>query len=519
MKPLEVAGDVRTLLLLLGDQLDERYLVDARLDCGRDAIALCEVAHESSHVPSHIQRTVLFFSSMRHFALQLMCAGWRVHYVPLDAPGNTQSLESELSRLLTTLRPQNVCLIHPGEWRVLDSVRKAAAAAGSPHEILNDTHFCDLRWFDDWAATRRVLRLEHFYHEQRRRLNLLVDGDGKPEGGRWNYDRENRRRLASAPHPPASPSFAPDEVTREVIELVQRLLPGLPGRIDSFSWPVTREQSLQAVRSFIAERLPSFGDFQDAMWAEEPLLYHSLLSPSLNLKLLRPIDVVQPAVDAYRAGLAPLNAVEGFIRQVVGWREYLRGVYWNSGKSYGRLNALEHNGRLPWFYWSGETDMRCMRDVIGTVLCHAYAHHITRLMVSGNFALIAGVQPRQVADWYLGMYADGVDWATAPNVIGMSQYADGGTVASKPYAASGRYIQRMSNYCSACRYRVDLTAGDDACPFNVFYRDFLLKHERRFQRNPRMALVVRAVSSLDEAERRALVRDADRLRGQMGISG
>jgi len=519
MLPLTDPGPVRKLLVLLGDQLDAAYVTHAGLDRDRDAIAMFEVAGESCHVPSNLQRTVLFLSAMRHFAGDLAESGWRVHYVPLDDPDSTQSLETELPRIARLLRPEELVFIHPGEWRVLDAVQRGAHAAGAPFSIETDPHFlCDLRWFDDWAATRRVMRLEHFYREQRRRLDLLVEEDGRPIGGRWSYDSLNRRRLPDSTRLPEAPTYPPDEITREVIELVRRVLPNLPGRIASFGWPVTRGQAIEAASRFIAERLSLFGDYQDAMRHGEHVLSHSLLSPALNMKLLRPLEVVRPAVDAYRAGAAPLNAVEGYVRQVIGWREFVRGVYWSGGSGYVRRNDLGHEGRLPQFYWNGETDMRCMSDVIGGVVEHGYGHHITRLMVTGNFALIAGVRPREVADWYLGMYVDGVDWATLPNVLGMAMYADGGLVESKPYAASGRYIQRMSNYCRGCRYRVELKAGDNACPFNVFYRDFMLKHERRFALNPRMALAAHAAGQMSETERRESVRAADLLRHRMGIS-
>ena len=518
MMPLAVDVPVRRLLVLLGDQLDAAYLTHAGLDRDRDAIALCEVASESLHVPSHVQRTVLFLSAMRHFAAELADAGWRVHYVPLDDPATTHLFETELPRIARLLQPEELVFIHPGEWRVLDAVQRGARAAGVPFSIETDPHFlCDLRWFDEWAATRRVMRLEHFYREQRRRLDVLVDADGRPTGGHWSYDSLNRRRLPDSTRLPQAPAFPPDEITREVIELVRRVLPNLPGRADSFNWPVTRAQSRAAVDSFIAQRLSQFGDYQDAMWEGERTLYHSLLSPALNLKLLRPIEVVRQAIEAYQEGAAPLNAVEGFVRQVIGWREFVRGVYWNSGQKYRGRNALEREGRLPWFYWTGETDMRCMRDVIGGVVGHGYGHHITRLMVTGNFALISGVRPQEVADWYLGMYVDGVDWVTLPNVLGMALYADGGMLASKPYAASGRYIQRMSNYCRDCRYDVELKAGADACPFNVFYREFMLRNESRFVGNPRMALSARSVHALSDAESREAYRDAASLRDRMGI--
>ena len=515
---MEAPSSVRRLLVLFGDQLDEDYLAQANLDREQDSVALIEVVEESTHVLSHVQRAVLFLAAMRHFASSLKTAGWRVHYVRLDTPSNSQSLELEIARLANQLRPTELIFVHPGEWRVLEMVTSAARRTGVSYQVKMDSHFLTgLQWFDDWASTRKQLRMEHFYRERRRGLGLLLDTHQRPVGGRWSLDADNRRSLKEEPSPPALPRFAPDDTTCAVMDVVRRRIPGLPGQLTSFNWPVNRGQALLALGDFVDKRLVLFGDYQDAMWTGQDTLYHSLLSSSLNLKLLRPAEVVEAAVQAYEKGGAPLNAVEGFVRQVVGWREYIRGVYWNIGRRYAEKNALHADGRLPWFYWTGDTEMACIREALRSVLAKSYGHHIARLMVTGNFALIAGIRPSELADWYLGMYADGVEWATLPNVMGMALYADGGLVASKPYAASGNYINRMSNYCRQCSFEVKMKVGEGACPFNTLYWDFMMQHQKAFMRNPRMALSAKAVDRLSKPDREEIPRRAQVLKERWGI--
>jgi deoxyribodipyrimidine photolyase-related protein len=360
--------------------------------------------------------------------------------------------------------------------------------------------------------------MEHFYRLMRRRLRLLLTEDGSPEGGEWNYDTENRKRFrGDRSRIPPRVRHEPDAITREVMRVVAAHLGDLPGSADDFNWPVTREQALAELHDFIRHRLAHFGDYQDAMVTGEPWMYHSLLSAPLNLKLLDPREVVQLAVEAYRRGHAPLNAVEGFIRQVVGWREFIRGVYWHEGPGYAERNALGQRRSLPVLYWTGETDMACLRASVGEVLQHGFGHHIQRLMVTGTFAMMAGVHPREVSDWYLGMYVDAVDWVTLPNTLGMSQHADGGVVGTKPYAASGRYIERMGDYCDGCRYEPGTRVGEPACPFTTFYWDFLLRHQPTLAGNRRMALPLKHVTAMDDHERAAIGAWATVLRERLGM--
>ena len=509
----------RKLLFVLGDQLDARMDALDELDRERDAILMAEVREEAEAVPSHRQRTTLFLSAMRHFALELIEKGFRVRYVQLDSRANTQSLGPELGRAINTLKPESVQVVQPGDHRVEASLREAADEHEVSLEILEDRSFtCSLAEFDKWAGDgRKSLVMEYFYRERRRALDVLVDENGKPDGGKWNFDAENRKAFKRAPDVPRPYQPRPDGITKEVMELVERTWPDAWGRMDGFHWPVTRDEALRALDDFVANRLDKFGDYEDAMWAGEPVLYHSRLASSLNLKLLRPRECIDAAIAAYEDGQAEINSVEGFVRQIIGWREFIRGVYYREGPDYQRRNGLGHRGDLPAFYWSGETDMNCMRHCIGEVLDNAWGHHIPRLMVLGNFALTAGVQPSQVNDWFLAMYVDAVDWVTAPNVIGMSQHADHAVVGTKPYAGSANYINRMSNYCQGCRYNPKQRSGEDACPFNVFYWDFLIRHGERFADNRRMQLALKNVDRLSDDERKAIRSDARRLRAEFAI--
>lgn len=518
-----VTGTVRTLAVVLGDQLDHDSAALRGLDPDRDAVLMMEVEDESRHVPSHKQRTVLFLSAMRHFALELMDRGLRVRYVRLDMPGNSQSFDGEVRRAAELLSPERVVLVRPGEHRVTAMAEAWAEDLDAEVDILEDDHFlCSRERFGAWAEGRKELTLEYFYREMRRELGVLLTEEGKPVGAAWNFDKDNRERFKVTPRPPTPYRARPDEVTREVMALVERRMGDLPGRLESFHWPVTRAEALRALRKFIDERLPRFGKYQDAMWTEQRVLYHSAISPALNLKLLRPREVYEAAVEAHEAGKAPLNSVEGFVRQVIGWREFIRGVYEFEGENYGDRNSLGQEGALPEFYWTGETDMHCLADSLGQVLDEGYGHHIQRLMVTGNFALISGVSPRAITDWYLGMYVDAVDWVTTPNTLGMAMHADGredgkGVVGTKPYAASGKYIQRMSNYCEHCRYDPGKREGEDACPFGVFYWDFLIRNRERFAKNQRMAMILKNVDRIDKDTRTALTVSAKSLRRKFGI--
>lgn len=502
---------MRHLVVVLGDQLDLHAAAFDNFDAAHDVVWMAEVAEESTHVWSSQPRTVMFIAAMRHFALALRAAGRTLHYAPLDDPATHGSLQAQLRADIERLRPTGLVMTAPGDWRVLQAIKGVAQAQGLPLEIREDRHFYgSVREFAAHARGRKALRMEYFYREMRKRHGVLMHGD-EPEGGQWNFDADNREAFGAA-GPGAVPPravFEPDALTREVIALVEKRFGTHPGRLDGFAWPVTRAQALVALQRFITERLPLFGRYQDAMWPSEPWLYHAHLAAALNLKLLNPREVVDAAVAAYRAGAAPLAGVEGFVRQILGWREYVRGIYWTRMPGYAELNALDAREDLPAWYWTGDTEMACLRDAITQTLQHGYAHHIQRLMVTGLYALLLGVQPQQVHAWYLAVYVDAVEWVELPNTLGMSQYADGGLMASKPYVATGRYIQRMSPHCQGCRYDPAQRTGEKACPFTTLYWDFLMRHEAMLAGNPRMALQVKNVARLDEAQREA-IRDRAR---------
>jgi deoxyribodipyrimidine photolyase-related protein len=502
---------------VLGDQLDSQSRAFDGFDARLDRVWMAEVAAESTHVPSHKARTALFLAAMRHFRDELRGRGITVEYRELGQHA-ARALGEALRADLDRLRPGRVIMVKAGEHRVAAEVEAAVTEAGLSLELVSDDHFFITSGeFDEWARGRKELRLEYFYRWMRRRTGILMDGD-EPAGGRWNFDAENRGSF-SAVGPgwlPSPAAFPPDDITREVIDVVEGELPGNPGRLDAFDWPVTRAQALAALDDFVTNRLPLFGRWQDAMWRGEPWLYHSRIAASLNLKLLRPREVCDAAELAWRDGRAPLDAVEGFVRQILGWREYVRGIYWREMPSYRDRNALGAMQALPAFYWTGETDLACLRETIGQTLELGYAHHIQRLMVTGLFALLWGVRPEEVHQWYLSVYVDAVEWVELPNTLGMSQYADGGLLASKPYVATGKYIARMSNYCAGCRFRPDRAHGDDACPYTTLYWDFLARHRNRFARHPRLALQVRNLDRLQDGERAAIAARVTELRRTLG---
>lgn len=475
------------LIPVLGDQLSHGLASLQGADQANATVLLAEVWDEATYVRHHQAKIALVFSAMRHFAEELRADGWTVDYVKLDDPANTGSLRGEVERALARHNSRAIRVVEPGEWRLQQDFKQWSAALGCPVEILPDTRFlCSKTEFYTWAAARRELRMEYFYRDMRRQTGLLMDGD-KPTGGKWNFDAENRSSPPANLTVPPLPYFAPDQITGEVLALVAARFGDHFGSLKGFAMPVTRANAQKALADFLQNRLPTFGLYQDAMIAGEDFMFHANIAAAMNLGLLDPLEVAQAAEAEYRDGRAPLNAVEGFIRQVIGWREYVRGMYWLDMPGMAETNFLDARRPLPHFYWTGETDMACIADCVRTTRDNAYAHHIQRLMVLGNFALLAGIEPGQVADWFLVVYADAYEWVELPNVAGMALHADGGRLASKPYAASGAYINRMSNYCRGCRYDVKQKVGADACPFNALYWDFLARNEAKLGRNMRLA--------------------------------
>lgn len=481
----------RRLVLILGDQLSPDLAALKAADPGRDVILMAEVAGEATYVRHHQKKIAFILSAMRNFAEDLRGEGWNLRYVTLDAPGNSGTIPGEIARAMAACGCDSLLVTEPGEYRLRAAIRDWAEAEGVAIEMLEDDRFLASHgMFEAWAEGRKALRMEYFYREMRRKTGLLMQGDA-PEGGQWNFDQENRKPARGDLFMPRPLQVAPDATTEAVLDLVADRFGDHFGRLRPFWFAVTRKDALVALEHFATEALPGFGDYQDAMLEGENFLYHSVLSHYMNAGLLNPLEVCQRVERAYLDGHTPLNAAEGYIRQIIGWREYVRGIYWRFMPGLTEMNHLEATRPLPEFYWTGDTGMACLAAAIGQTRDEAYAHHIQRLMVTGNFAMLAGVAPAEVHEWYLAVYADAFEWVEAPNVIGMSQFADGGILGSKPYAASGNYINKMSDHCGRCAFDVQKKTGKGACPFNPLYWDFLVRNRDRLGGNPRLGQIYR----------------------------
>jgi deoxyribodipyrimidine photolyase-related protein len=498
-----------TLIPILGDQLSFGLSSLADADPAASVVLMMEVAEETGYVRHHKTKLVYILSAMRHHAAALAARGWRVDYVRLDDPDNSGSFTGEIARAVARHDPDRIVVTEAGEWRVAAMLESWETLFGVPVAIRPDTRFlCSHAEFEAWARGRASLTMEWFYREMRARTGLLMSG-GKPEGGRWNFDKENRKPAERDLLMPQPLRFAPDAVTQAVIALVEARFAGHPGSLDGFDYAVTAEDAERQAASFLANALPRFGDYEDAMLTGERFLWHSILSPYLNSGLLDPLDLCRRAEAEYRAGRAPLNSVEGYVRQILGWREYMRGIYWREGPGYVERNHLGHHRALPGWYWTGETDMHCLAEALGQTLATAHAHHIQRLMVIGNFALLIGADPKQVHLWYLEVYLDAYEWVELPNTLGMSQFGDGGLLGSKPYVSSGAYINRMSDYCRGCRYDVNQRVGADACPFNALYWHFLDRHRGKLGDNRRLAMPYRTWDRQGDEARAATLGQAE----------
>lgn len=496
---------VRQIIVILGDQLSPANPALRQADPKQDIVFMGEVGGEATYVHHHPQKITLILSAMRHFAQQLRETGWRVQYTQLDDPENHQTLSAEIVKIAAQHKCTKIIVTEPTEWRVIDDM---AALPLDVTLVTDDRFFASHVDFETWAQGRKSLRMEYFYREMRKKTGYLMEG-GKPVGGQWNYDHDNRKAAPKDVTYPGPLPFVPDDITTDVMRSVKERFSAHFGSLDQFEYAVTRSDALRALDHFITHALPRFGDYQDAMLRDNRYLYHSVLSPYINIGLLSPKEVCDAAALAFKDGHAPINAVEGFIRQILGWREFMRGIYFLQGRDYVNSNALGHDRPLPNVYWGGDSKMMCMTKAVEQTHDTAYAHHIQRLMVTGNYALLAGVDPYQVHEWYLGVYADAFEWVEAPNTIGMSQFADGGIVGSKPYVSSGAYINRMSDYCKSCAYKVTAKTGPDACPFNLLYWHFLMRHRDKFAKNPRMAQMYRTWDRMEADHRASVLKQAD----------
>ena len=496
---------VEKLILILGDQLTEDISSLRELDPGKDVIIMAEVLGEASYVAHHPKKIILIFSAMRSFSDKLRSLGYRVGYSFFDDLQNTQVVSGELRRRAEQFKCSKVTVTQPNEWRVIEDLSNVPLTV----EFKEDNRFISrISEFNNWAEGRKQLRMEYFYRDMRRKTGLLMDGE-KPVGGKWNYDQENRKPAPDSVLHTGPKCFSNTEHTKSVIDLVSERFSENFGNIANFNFATTQSQAEEALDHFIDKALPDFGAYQDAMMMDQPFLFHAIISPYLNIGLLKPLDVCKKAEKAFLDGRAPLNSVEGFIRQIIGWREYIRGIYFLQGPNYTKNNYLDHNRPLPSLYWGKESGLNCLDQCVKQTDEFSYAHHIQRLMVTGNFALLTGVSPYEVHEWYLSVYIDAFEWVEAPNTIGMSQFADGGVVASKPYVSSGAYINKMSNYCKSCKFKVAEKVGKDACPFNALYWHFLSRNRDKFQGNPRMAQMYRTWDRMDEDHKNNVIKSAD----------
>ena len=501
--------------LLLGDQLDPRHPWFDHTDA--DVLyVMMEVRQETDYVLHHAQKILAIFAAMRRFAAHLRAAGHRVDYLAIDDAGNRPSLVDNLDRLLTQHAATALEYQAPDEWRLDAQLRRYAARQAIPVRCVDSHHFLAGRGeAARFFGSRGHWTMEPFYRHMRRRHHVLLEPDGRPMGGRWNFDADNRKPWRG--DPPEPPDLRPRHDLRTLWQTISAAGVASFGDpcADALRWPLDRDEALADLDAFVEQALPWFGQYQDAMSTQAPRLFHSLLSFALNTKMLHPAEVIARAEAAWRAGHAPLPAVEGFIRQILGWREYVRGVYWAKMPGYVALNHFGHDTPLPDWFWTGRVRMRCLADAIGQSLAQAHAHHIQRLMVIGNFSLLAGLDPQALHRWYLGVYIDAFEWVELPNTLGMSQFADGGRLASKPYVSGSAYLHRMSDYCNGCPYDRRQRTGARACPFNALYWDFLDRHRVVLQSNPRMALAYRQLARMDGAAREALSMQARQVRGML----
>jgi deoxyribodipyrimidine photolyase-related protein len=501
---------VKRLVLILGDQLDLQSSALKNFDRKTDEIIMVESSNEAQYVWTHKAKIALFLSAMRHFAKTLKDHKYPLTYIQESSLSITEALRQEILRKKIT----HLVCVEPGEWRLRKDLEVLTLDLKIQLEIREDEHFyCTPQEFKDWVADKKEIRLEYFYRLMRKRHNVLLNGDGNPEGGQWNFDQDNRK-----PYPKKGPgmidspaAFAVDDITQKVLEYVAANYRDHPGSLDDFNWPVTREQALEALKYFVEYRLRNFGVYQDAMWTDTPFGWHSILSSALNLKLLNPREVISAVLDAWKKYSLELSSIEGFIRQILGWREFVRGMYFLDMPKMALDNYYQHQRPLPKWYWTGETGMACMKDTVAQTMRYGYAHHIQRLMVTGNFALLAQILPSAVCEWYLAVYVDAIEWVELPNTAGMALFANGGRFTSKPYIASGAYIKRMSNYCNQCKYKPDVRFGDSACPVTTLYWNFLINHRQQFESSPRTRLMTANLKKISDNDQAAIQEHAKKL--------
>jgi len=498
----------KTLRLIFGDQLNGEHSWFAEVD---DNVTYClfEMRQETDYVRHHVQKVLVFFAAMRWFAQTLREAGHQVQYVPLNATDNQQSLTDNLTRLLQQGDYQRFEYQYPDEYRLDRQLAEFCADLDIGHAVCDSEHFLTERdAVQQMFAHRKTALMETFYRHMRKRHDVLMDGE-QPLSGKWNHDQDNRNKLPDTEDLPDYPAYRHD--VSDLLAMLDDCGVSYFGEVEAaaLDWPLTEAEAQQELEDFLHHRLQHFGDYQDALSERGPWLYHSRLSVAMNLKLISPMLVIERAVAHWQAhqNSISFSQIEGFVRQILGWREFMRGMYWWQMPEYKKTNHFDHAAGLPSCYWDGDTELACLRHSTRQSLHYAYAHHIQRLMVLGNFALLTGTDPAQVDGWYLGVYADAIEWVQLPNTRGMSQYADGGLLATKPYVSGGAYINKMGDHCKGCRFDVKQKTGADACPFNYLYWHFIDQHLDRLQGNQRMAMMLSQWRKRDARDKQA-VRDS-----------
>jgi deoxyribodipyrimidine photolyase-related protein len=486
------------LKLILGDQLNLQHSWFKEVDSS-EVFVLMEMRQETDYAPHHIQKVVAFFGAMRNFSEVLKQAGHQVHYLALDDKANRQQLEANLNFLIEKFNADGFAYMEPDEYRLDQQLKEYVLGLNIPSEVVETEHFMTSRSeLTEFFEGKKQLILEFFYRRMRKKFDLLMQLD-HPEGGQWNFDKNNRKKWKGTPSIP-EPFYPKANDLEALKEMIENAGVKTIGSFDKnqFLYPLSRTQALEQLDYFCRYLLVHFGDYQDALHTDEVNLFHSRISFALNAKIIRPLEVVQTVITYYRehSDDIELSQVEGFVRQIIGWREYMRGIYWKEMPAYASMNALENTNPLPEFYWTGKTKMNCLHQSITNSLDNAYAHHIQRLMITGNFALLAQIHPDKVDEWYLGIYADAIQWVQITNTRGMSQWADGGIVATKPYVSAAAYIHKMSNYCDSCQYDKKKRVGEDACPFNSLYWNFLDDKKQFFAKNNRMAMMLRLLEKI-----------------------
>ena len=494
----------KKLCLVLGDQLNLAISSICSINKKHDIVIMAELWDETQYVKHHKKKLVLILSAMRHFQKTLLDKGYDVIYFKLNDKLTYRSFTEVIKVCIAKYDIEEIVVTHPGEYRILKEIKSWNKSFKVPVTILDDNRFISTpTTFEKWASARQQLRMEYFYRELRKKHNILMKRN-QPIGGKWNFDTENRKSANPKLTIPKPKKFKPDAITTSVIKFVNKKFHAHFGDAEPFNYAVNRQQALKVLQHFIEKNLPDFGTYQDAMLENQPWMFHAHISFYLNCGLLLPLECIKKAEAAYSSGKAPLNAVEGFIRQILGWREYVYGFYWYAMPKYQKLNFFSSKRKSPNFYWTAKTQMNCLHQCIKDTKYHAYAHHIQRLMVIGNFALLTGLAPKEVNEWFMIVYADAYEWVELPNVMGMTLFADGGMLASKPYAAGGNYIDKMSNYCNTCHFDVKQKTGEQACPFNYLYWDFLSRNKNKLKSNQRMALSYNTWEKMQEQQKSAI---------------